>query len=220
MRKRPLATAVQIRGVEIVQVLKIVCEIRHDPGLLVHVESTHGALSRGNGRHFVRCKIDAKNMSRASHARFKTQLIRARYPMQIRRNQVEFLCHQSGRRAPLRVRKVQLRKLPPRCPACEHDLLSVRRPAGKIVLKRMIGDPRHRSPLRGNHPDVLIVSTFVLLAGAVGNERDAGAVRRPLRIGIVPVFARSDLILFAGRCINHPKVTALVVVPAGVVELV
>src|SRR5260221_571733 len=84
----------------------------------------------------------------------------------------------------------------------------------------MVGDPRQRSALGGNHPDILVVAVLVLLASAVRYERDARPIGRPLRIGIVPFLARSDLAFFAGGCIDHPNVAALVIEPSGVVELV
>ena len=45
-------------------------------------------------------------------------------------------------------------------------------------------------------------------------------IGRPLRIGIVPVVAGGDLLGVAGGGVHHPEMAALVVVPAGVVELV
>ncbi len=117
-------------------------------------------------------------------------------------------------------RDVELRELAAHGLSGEQDLLAVGRPAGHVVVEGVVGDFGQRATGGGDNPDVAIVAVVVFVAGAVGNERDAGAVGRPLRIEIVPIVAAGELLIFAGGGVDEPEVAAPVVEPAGVVELV
>ena len=104
--------------------------------------------------------------------------------------------------------------------ADERDRLAVGRPARRVVAGRVIGDLRQRAAVRVDHPDVGVVALVERLAGAIRHERDLPAVRRPLRIAVVPVVAGGELRRAADRDVDHPEMRALVVEPAAVVELV
>src|SRR5205085_8024732 len=69
-------------------------------------------------------------------------------------------------------------------------------------------------------PHVRVAAFSESLAGAIRDEGDPRAVGRPLWIGVVPIFARSDPLRCAGLYVNDEDVAAFVVEPTRVVELV
>src|SRR5437762_11161788 len=73
---------------------------------------------------------------------------------------------------------------------------------------------------RRNYPDVCIAILVKLFAGAVRNKGDARAIRRPLRVRIIPVNAFCDLFRISRCDFNDPKVSASVVEPTTIVEFV
>src|SRR5471030_256154 len=219
VRQLALARAVQGRRIKVVQVLEIVSQVSHHAGLLVDVEAANGALSGGHGRKLVAVRIHAENVRLALHAGLEAQFARPRSPMQVGGDQVQVFQHQA-RFAARRRSDVQLRKLPPLRLAGECDLPAVGRPPRLRIVKVMIRNLGERPALGRNHQDIFVTPIVVLFAGAVGDKRNPRGIGRPLRIGIVPIVARRDLPARAGHGIDHPEMAALVVEPAGVVELV
>src|SRR5215831_14492345 len=100
------------------------------------------------------------------------------------------------------------------------DLLAVRRPSRSVVCFVMVGDLDQRSPGDWNHPYVGVAAFVKRLAGSVRYKRYPAAVRRPLRVRIVPVLSRGYLLLGPVFYVDDPHMAAAVVKPAGVVEFV
>src|SRR5215471_8023414 len=116
-------------------------------------------------------------------------------------------------RSAIRGRQIQSRKLPARDLSREGDLFAVRRPPRLGVFKGMIRDLAERTALGRDQPYIFVEAAIVLVTCPVGDECDSGAVGRPLGIGIVPVFAGCDLLVFPTGRIEDPKMAALVVIP-------
>ena len=105
--------------------------------------------------------------------------------------------------------------------ASERDPFSVRRPARLIVGFLVIGNLcQLPGSVRIDHPHICVAILFVFLTGAVRDESDAGAVRRPLGIVVVPIIAFGDLLWVATLDIDDPKVCAAIVEPTRVVEFI
>jgi len=102
----------------------------------------------------------------------------------------------------------------------EEDLFAVGRPAGAVVVEGVIGDFGERAAGCGNDPDVGVLAIVEGFSSAIGDEGDARAVGRPLRVAVVPVLAIGDLFGIAAGKGDDPQMAALVVVPTGVIELV
>ena len=179
MRELPLAAAIERRDVEIVEMLEIVGQVSHHAGLRVEVEAANGALAGGHRRH-----VCARRGRRGTPASVpltpvsKRSSPRARSPVQIRRDQVEIVHRQ---------RRFRAARRPAPGRAWETAAAAVC-PAKAICLPS--GDQRgcvssnswseilvSAPPSRRDHPDILVVAAVVLLAGAVGDERDARANR-------------------------------------------
>ena len=152
------------------------------PRLFVDVEAVIRALAGGDCGRFVRAEINAENLFGAFEAGFEADFARAGAPVQLGGNQIEIICNQMRGGAASGGRDVEFRELAAHGLAGEQDLLAVGRPARRVVVEGVVGDLRQRAAVGGDYPDVAIVAVVVFLAGAVGNERDAGAVGRPLRI--------------------------------------
>ena len=140
--------------------------------------------------------------------------------MQFSRNQIEILHGKLCGRAAGGIRDIEFGKLVARRLASEEDPLAVRRPAWTLIVESMIGDFGQCSTRRRNHPDVRVLAVVVGLSSPIGNKGDARAVRRPLRIGVVPILAIGDLLGLTTLNIHNPQMPALVVKPSGVIELV
>src|SRR5437868_8969639 len=105
--------------------------------------------------------------------------------------------------------------------ASEGDPFSVRRPARLIVGLVVIGNLcQLPTAVRIDHPHIAVAIPFVFLAGAVRHESDARAVRRPLRIAVVPIIVFGNLLCVATLDIDDPKVCAAIVEPTSVIEFV
>jgi hypothetical protein len=57
----------------------------------------------------------------------------------------------------------------------------------------MVRDPGQLTSSGRNHPYVAVVVPILLLAGAIGHERDPGPVGGPLRAGVVPEVSLGEL---------------------------
>ena len=220
MRQLALTGAIQAGHVEIVQVLKIVREIGHHAGLLVNVESVHGALATSDRGDGTGGEVDTKDLRGALESGFETQVVRAGSPVESNGNQVEIVHHQAGWRTALGISHVELRKLAASGPAGENNPLAVRRPTREIVFKRVVGNFGERAARSRNHPHVGVMAVIVFVAGPIRHKCNVCAIRRPLRIGIVPVVTRRDLLILARSRIHYPQMAALVVVPTRVIELI
>src|SRR4029077_2218922 len=88
MSQLPLPGAVDVRNVEIVEMLEVVGEIGHFPGVLIYVEGVNAARSRSDGRESVRHGIRAVDMRFALHTGREKNRAR-RQPAQIRGNRIE-----------------------------------------------------------------------------------------------------------------------------------
>src|SRR5437667_7112837 len=104
--------------------------------------------------------------------------------------------------------------------AGERDPFSIRRPARLIVGFVMIGDLCELATFSTNHPNISVSILFVLFPGPIRDESEAGSVRRPLRIAVVPIVAFGDLFRAARLYLDDPKVCPPVIKPTGVIELV
>src|SRR5262245_33308519 len=102
----------------------------------------------------------------------------------------------------------------------ERDALAVRRPSRSVVRFVMVGNLDQRSARGRNYPDIGVAAFVKGFAGPVGYERYSAAIRRPLRVRVVPVLARGYLLCPAGSDVDDPQMAASIVEPAGVVEFV
>src|SRR5437867_688975 len=103
----------------------------------------------------------------------------------------------------------------------EDDPFSIRRPARLVVGFVMIGNLRERTAaVSVNDPNVGVAILVVFFARAVRDERDALAVRRPLRIAVVPIIAFRNLPGIASLHVDNPKMRAPIIKPTSVVEFV
>src|SRR5271166_5036831 len=213
------AGAVERGDVDVVQVVEVVREIRHETGLFVHVEAVDGALAFGDLRGFVRGEIDAEHLLGAVVAGFEADIVRAD-PFQSAGDEIEILSDELGCDAAGGGRDVEFGELAALGLSGEEDFRAVGGPARHVVFEGMVGDLGERAAGGRDYPDVAVVVFIVLVTGAVGDEGDARGVGRPLRIEVVPIVAAGELLVLAGCGVDDPDVAALVVVPAGVVELV
>ncbi len=164
--------------------------------------------------------LDAKDLILALDARVEVQRAAVAGPLQVGRNEIERR-ERRGRHASAHRRDHDLRWRFLGGGRHVRDRLSVGRPARRVVGTFGRGDLRQRAAAVGaDRPDIGIAAAVVLVSSSIRDERDARAVRRPLRIGVVPVVAVRDLMRAAGGEVHDPDVRSLVVVPAGVVELV
>src|SRR6266699_1838701 len=102
----------------------------------------------------------------------------------------------------------------------ERNGLSVGRPSWRTVGFLGLRDLYERSSGRIDDPNVLVTPLVEFLPRAIGNKSNLLAVRRPLRVRIVPIVARRELLRGAGRNVNDPQMQSLVVEPSRVVELI
>src|SRR5580692_10629239 len=104
--------------------------------------------------------------------------------------------------------------------ARKENLFSVRSPSRILVLEGMIRDFGQHSARSWNHPDVGVVAIVKQLSCTIRHKGYTRAVRRPLRISIVPVLAVRDLLRLPVRNTHDPQMLALVVIPSGVIEFI
>ena len=192
VRQLPFAPAGGIRNIQIVQMLEVVGEIDHPAAALVPVERPHTAFPGDDFGNLARRKIHAEYMRRALHPGTESEFSGPRAPGKFARNQIEVI-HSGLRCTARRWCDVKPRRFPPFRLARECNLFPIGRPARLRVVILMIGNFRQRAAFRRDHPDIFVVPAIVLLACPVRDKSDEPAIRRPLRIRIVPVFARSQL---------------------------
>ena len=220
MRELFLVRAVAIGDIEVVEVCRIVDAVDKAIGFLRHVDEMHGPFARRHRRRASRRQVDAVELRRALHTGFEIQRASAFGPAQLRRDQVDAVGGEFRRRPAGCRREPDLRMRFFRHRAQECEGLAVGRPPRRRVAGGVVRNLRQRSAGGIDHPDVRVVAVVEGLAGAVGDEGDLPAVGRPLWIGVVPVVARRQLRRAARLDVDHPQVRALVIEPAGVVELV
>src|SRR5438445_7477388 len=96
----------------------------------------------------------------------------------------------------------------------------VGRPARGTVGFRGLRDFDERSSGRIDDPNVLVAAFVDFLSGAIGHKSYLLAIRRPLRIAIIPIVARSDLLRRARYNVDDPNVRPPIVEPPCVIEFV
>ena len=158
-------------------------------------------------------------MRLAFDARFKVEGATVFGPVHLRRNHIEIIRGKTRGTAARRRCQPDFRMLLFACSADEGDGLAVGRPARTAIAFRVIGNLQQLAG-RSNHPHIRVAVVFILFARAVRDESDLHPIRRPLRIIVVPVIARGDHAGLAGLYTRDPDVTAAIIEPAGVVELV
>jgi hypothetical protein len=84
----------------------------------------------------------------------------------------------------------------------------------------MVGNFCQCPAVRGDHPNIGVVAVVIRLTGAVRHKCDPRAVRRPLRISIVPVLTIGDLLRVSVPNADDPEMTSFIVEPSCVIELV
>src|SRR5215471_8463713 len=136
------------------------------------------------------------------------------------RNQIQIVSCELGRRSSRGRGKPDLRMLALVNRADERDALTVRRPSRRVVSFVMVGNLDQRSARRRDYPHIGVAAFVKGFASPVGYERYSAAIRRPLRVRVVPVLTRGYLLFSACIDVDDPQVAAAIVEPAGVVEFV
>ena len=218
MRELAFAGTIEIRDVQIVEMLKVVGEVNHFPGGFVGVERVDAARTVRDRGKVVCGQIGTEDMRFAFDTGTEKNRIRSG-PMQFSGNGIQILGCELRGRAARGIGDVEFRELVNGGLPGEKNLRAIRRPAGSFALEGVVGDFGERAAVGGNGPNVGVVAVVVGFAGAVGDEGDARTVGRPLRVEVVPVLPFGDLFRFAAGNADDPKVAALFVEPAGVVEV-